>query len=61
MNKCIICNVEMTIVNDKPVFPNKNIIVKKHYKCPKCGCNVYDTNMLDILDEPAIPRNKFYG
>jgi len=50
MKNCIICNTIMVIVNDKPVFPNKDIVIKKHYKCPKCGCNVYDTNVMELLD-----------
>jgi len=51
MEKCIICKSEMKLVNDKPVFPNKKIIVSSHYKCEKCGCQYYYSNILEVASQ----------
>ena len=51
MKNCPVCKNKMVIVLDKPTFPNENIIVKLHYKCKSCGCNVYKTNICDVAEE----------
>jgi C4-type Zn-finger protein len=48
---CPVCAHKMVIVLDKPTFPNEKIVVKLHYKCKKCGCNVYKTNIMELAEE----------
>jgi len=59
MKNCPVCKSKMVIILDRPKFPNEKIIVKLHYKCKHCECNVYKTNICDIAEEYL--QNKIKG
>jgi len=60
MKNCPMCKNKMVIVLDKPTFPNEKIIVKLHYKCKKCGCNVYKTNVCEVAEEVIQQKAREY-
>lgn len=52
MKKCIICKTEMKIVKlNNFTISHKKFKIKTHYKCPKCGCNIYDSNIMELINE----------
>ena len=48
------------VLGDLPTFPNKEIIVKLHYKCKNCGCNTYKTNVGDLMEKSIQKRVEEY-
>jgi len=51
VKNCPVCGNKMVIVLDKPTLPNERLVIKLHYKCKNCGCNVYKSNIAELAEE----------
>jgi len=50
----------MVIVLDKPKITNEKLEIKLNYKCKNCGCNVYKTNIGELMEEAIQNKIKEY-